>query len=82
MSKPQVCEREFDFALLLTGPTELTDATADALFAAGCDDATFGNSAGTQTGDFDREAADFAEAVSGARCRSPARDHRCAEGTT
>ena len=34
------CEREFDFALILSTPTELTDDVADALFAAGCDDAT------------------------------------------
>ena len=31
---------EFEFTLLLTGITDFTDEHVDALFAAGCDDAT------------------------------------------
>lgn len=38
----------------------------EALFDAGCDDATFGVANGVQTAEFDREALDFAEAVSSA----------------
>jgi hypothetical protein len=34
------CEREHDFALVLTGITELSREAEDALFEAGCDDAT------------------------------------------
>jgi hypothetical protein len=33
-------ERDFDFALVLTGPVEMTPEVQDALFEAGCDDAT------------------------------------------
>ncbi|MFN0053949.1 MAG: DNA-binding protein [Planctomycetales bacterium] len=35
-----ICECEHDFALVLTGVSELTQAMEDALFTAGCDDAT------------------------------------------
>ena len=34
------CEREHDFALILSGIAELTPEVQDALFEAGCDDAT------------------------------------------
>ena len=44
----------------------MTDAAQDALFEAGCDDATFGVADGLQTAEFDREAADFAEALASA----------------
>ncbi len=33
-------DREYEFVLVLSGIAELTDEVADALFAAGCDDAT------------------------------------------
>lgn len=33
-------DREHDFVLVLSGVSDLTDEVADALFAAGCDDAT------------------------------------------
>jgi hypothetical protein len=40
MKTKSVREREFEFVLVLTGITELTSAVEDALFEAGCDDAT------------------------------------------
>lgn len=36
----QAGEREFDFALVVSGVHELTDEVMDALFTSGCDDAT------------------------------------------
>ena len=56
----------FSFTLTIEGADILTDDAIDALYEAGCDDATFGVSDGVQTGEFDREAADFAEAVASA----------------
>ena len=37
---PETCDREYDFTLVLTGVNELTDDVQNALFKAGCDDAT------------------------------------------
>jgi hypothetical protein len=54
------------FTLRIEGADILTDAAQNALFEAGCGDATFAVSNATQTGDFDREAPDFAEAVASA----------------
>ena len=34
------CDREYDFALIVGGVSELTPTVEDALFQAGCDDAT------------------------------------------
>ena len=59
----QACDREFDFALLLTGPTEFTDAMADALFAAGCDDATPSVCYGRVSLEFSRTAPSYKDAV-------------------
>jgi hypothetical protein len=56
----------FSFTLTIEGADILTGEALDALYLAGCDDATFGVSSGVQTGEFDREAADFAEAVASA----------------
>ena len=36
----RTCESEHDFALILGGVAELTSSVEDALFNAGCDDAT------------------------------------------
>jgi hypothetical protein len=57
---------QFSFTLTVEGADILTDEALDALLEAGCDDATFGVSDGVQTGQFDREAPDFAEAVASA----------------
>jgi hypothetical protein len=56
----------FSFTLTVEGADILTDEALDALYDAGCDDAVFGASDGVQTGEFDREAADFADAVASA----------------
>ena len=37
---PQTCDRQYHFALIVGGVSELTSAVEDALFRAGCDDAT------------------------------------------
>jgi hypothetical protein len=56
----------FSFTLTIEGADVMSDAAQDALFEAGCNDATFGVSDHLQTAEFDREAADFAEAVASA----------------
>jgi hypothetical protein len=56
----------YSFTLTIEGADILSDAAQNSLFEAGCDDATFGMSHGTQTADFDREAVDFAEALASA----------------
>lgn len=53
----------FSFSLTIEGADVMGDDAQDALFEAGCDDATFGISGGVQTAEFDREAGEFAEAV-------------------
>jgi hypothetical protein len=53
----------YDFTLILSGPTELTDDLAEKLFAAGCDDATPGSSGGIVSLDFGREAGDLESAI-------------------
>jgi hypothetical protein len=50
----------------MTGPDILDQRHADALFEAGCDDATFGEQDGVYFGDFHRDAATFGDAVGSA----------------
>jgi hypothetical protein len=57
---------EYAFTLTLKGRDPLTDVHQDALFEAGCDDATFGGQHGEYFADFAREAASFGEAVGSA----------------
>lgn len=57
---------QFSFTITVEGADVMTDDAQDALFEAGCDDATFGASDGVQTAEFDREAPGFAEAVASA----------------
>lgn len=52
---------EYDFTLVFDG--ELDEAAVDALFEAGCDDATVGQVDGVGYGDFTREAPSFGEAL-------------------
>ena len=56
----------YSFTLTIEGADIMSDAAQNALFDAGCDDATFGVSDGVQTAEFDRAAAEFAEAVASA----------------
>jgi len=51
------------FTLILTGLTEMTDAAANALYEAGCDDGTPGSSDGVAFVGFDREATDLSHAI-------------------
>ena len=56
----------FRFTVKIEGADIMTDTAQDSLLEAGCDDATFGVSDGIQTAQFDRDAAEFAEAVASA----------------
>jgi hypothetical protein len=53
----------YDFTLILSSPTELTEEFADKLFAAGCNDGTPSSSAGTLSIDFSRDATDLESAI-------------------
>ena len=54
---------KYDFTLILTGPLELTEDIADALFEAGCDDGTPGMCNEVFTIDFHRVASSLEEAI-------------------
>jgi len=54
------------FTLVVEGPDLQDDRVVDALFEAGCDDATVGRLGAVQYLDFDREAETLADAVFGA----------------
>jgi hypothetical protein len=54
---------KYEFTLILKGSPELTDGFADALFAAGCNDASPGTCNGVFSIDFHREAASLEEAI-------------------
>jgi hypothetical protein len=56
-------EAEHEFTLVLDGIPELTPEIMDALYEAGCDDATVSRSNGTVSMDFDRPAASLTEAI-------------------
>ena len=66
MTIPQVCERQYDFALILTGIHELTTDVENALFEAGCDDATLSLQYGCIYMDFARAAPSLKDAILGA----------------
>ena len=53
----------YDFTLVLSIPTELTDEFAERLFEAGCDDSTPSSSEGVVSIDFTREATDLESAI-------------------
>jgi hypothetical protein len=57
------CQREFDFALVLTGVNELSDEILNALFEAGCDDATVSLQYGQLYLEFTRESSSIPEAI-------------------
>ncbi len=52
----------YTFTVVIDGDAG-TDENTDALFEAGCDDATFSHSSGISYGDFDREAESLNDAV-------------------
>jgi transcriptional regulator with XRE-family HTH domain len=59
----QNCQREYDFALVITGVQELTPEAQDALFSAGCDDATFSIQYGRLYAEFSRTADSLKNAI-------------------
>jgi predicted DNA-binding transcriptional regulator AlpA len=56
-------EREYDFALVIDGVPALTTPVEDALFEAGCDDATFSIQYGRLYGEFSRMASSLKDAI-------------------
>ncbi|MDE2692418.1 MAG: hypothetical protein OXI49_18135 [Acidobacteriota bacterium] len=54
------------FTLIVEGPDLQAERVIDALFQAGCDDATVGRTDGVQYIEFDREAKSLLQAVSSA----------------
>ena len=63
MSENPTCVQEHDFALILTGVHELTSEVEDALFEAGCDDATLSVQYGYIYIEFSRSAATLKDAI-------------------
>ena len=63
MNDKQNCEREHDFALILTGVHELTSEVENALFETGCDDATLSVQYGCISMEFSRTAASLKDAI-------------------
>jgi hypothetical protein len=56
-------QQEFDFALVIDGVADLTSQIEDALFEAGCDDATFSIQYGRLCADFSRRADSLENAI-------------------
>ena len=56
-------EREYDFALILSGVPELTTDVEDGLFKAGCDDATLSMQFGSLYLEFSRSAPSLKDAI-------------------
>lgn len=63
MNPVSACECEHDFTLVLTGLTELTPQFEDALFNAGCDDATISIRSGRVFLTFSRSAGSLKDAI-------------------
>ena len=59
----KICECEHDFTLVLTGISELTREVVDALYEAGCDDATIASRAGRIVATFSRTAPSLKDAI-------------------
>lgn len=57
------CEREYDFALIVGGVADLTTDVEDALFEAGCDDATLTIRYGLLFMEFSRSARSIKDAI-------------------
>ena len=53
----------WEFTAVLSGVEEISDELADALYEAGCDDATVGSSSGGAKVSFAREAPSLQEAI-------------------
>lgn len=57
------CEQEYDFALIVGGVSKLTQTVEDALFSAGCDDATLSIQHGLMYIEFSRSAKSLEAAI-------------------
>lgn len=57
------CQQEYDFALIVDGVEALTTEVENALFEAGCDDATLSIQYGRLYMEFSREAESFEQAI-------------------
>jgi hypothetical protein len=55
--------KTYSFTITVAGTYELTDEIANALYEAGCDDATVGTCDGVLTVEFDRAADSLSDAV-------------------
>src|SRR5579862_3766320 len=55
--------KEYDFALVMDGVPELTTKVEDALYDAGCDDATFSIQHSRLYGEFSRKASSLVDAI-------------------
>lgn len=55
-----------EFTVILTGISEVTEAAANALYEAGCDDGTFASRDGVAFAMFDREASSLLDAIQSA----------------
>jgi len=67
MPKQKTKDRvSYDFTLILSGRTEITEEIHDALCTAGCDDALFGSRCGVIYLDFTRAAGSLREAITSA----------------
>lgn len=60
---PKNYEQEYDFALVIGGSPDLTEQVENALFEAGCDDATFSIKYGLLFGEFSRSAMSLKDAI-------------------
>lgn len=58
--------KTFEFTIVLEGVSEVTEAVANSLFVAGCDDGTFVSHDGQAMVQFDREAESLEAAVESA----------------
>lgn len=58
--------RKYEFTLVLEGTAELSEELSDALYDAGCDDASPGSCGGVLSLDFHRESSSLEEAITSA----------------
>ena len=58
--------KSYAFTVVLAGVDELSEAIAEALYGAGCDDAGVGSCEGVVTVDFDRESECLGDAIGSA----------------
>jgi hypothetical protein len=65
-AKPTAAQDFYEFTIVLSGIDQLTDAVSDALYEAGCDDATVSSVNSVVSLDIDRFAASLGEAIGSA----------------